>query len=116
MVTPQDFVNRLQNEQHYKTLSCTLSPTGLITSLSNENADVPEVMISNRKFDISLDGTLLSHTTNWNAFVLIPAVEFVESEHGKRESINFRLPFLTFGTSTFSKVANIKHATLLLLP
>ena len=44
------------------------SATGL-ASLSNENANVPDVMISNRKFDISLDGTLLSHTTNLNAFV-----------------------------------------------
>ena len=79
MVKAQDFVNRLINEQHCRTLSCTLSVTRLITSLSNENADVPDVMIS--KFDISLDGTLLSHTTNWNALVLSPAVEFVESEH-----------------------------------
>ena len=41
----------------------------VLASLSNENADVPDVMISNRKFDVSLDGTLLSHTTNPNAFV-----------------------------------------------
>ena len=34
----------------------------IIVSLNNENADV------------SLDGTLLSHTTNLNAFVLSPAV------------------------------------------
>ena len=36
-----------------------------------------------------------SHTTNLNAFVLTPAAR-------KRENINFRLPFLTFGTPTFS--------------
>ena len=42
--------------------------------LSNENTDVPYVMNSNRNFDVSIDGTLLSHTTNLNAFVLTPAV------------------------------------------
>ena len=45
-----------------------------IVSLSNENADVPDVMDSNRKFDVSLDATLLSHPTNLNAVVLSPAV------------------------------------------
>jgi len=43
-------------------------------SLNSENADVLEITDSNRKFDVSLDGTLLSHTTNLNAFVLSPAV------------------------------------------
>ena len=43
-------------------------------SLSNENADVPGVMNSNRKCNVSLNGTLLSHTTNLYAFVLTPAV------------------------------------------
>ena len=38
-----------------------------IASLSNENADVPDVKNSNRKFDVSLGGTFLSHTTNLNA-------------------------------------------------
>ena len=38
--------------------------------MSNEKADVTDVITSNRKFDVSLDGTLLSHTTNLNAFVL----------------------------------------------
>ena len=46
----------------------------LIASFSNENADVPDVMNSNRRFDVSLDGTLLPHTTNVNAFILTPAV------------------------------------------
>ena len=40
-----------------------------IASLSNENADVPDVMNKNRKFNISLDGSLLSHTMNLNTFV-----------------------------------------------
>ena len=61
-----------------------------VVSLSNESGDVPKVMNSNQKLDVSLDGTLWSHTTNLNAFVL------------KRGNINFRLTFLTFGTSTFS--------------
>ena len=38
-----------------------------ISSLSNENADVPDVRNSNRKFDVSLGGTFLSHTTNLSA-------------------------------------------------
>ena len=46
----------------------------IMMSLSNENANVLDVMNGNRKFDVSLDGTLLSHTTNLNAFVLSPAV------------------------------------------
>ena len=36
----------------------------MIANLRNENTDVPDVMNINRKFDVSLDRTLLSHTTN----------------------------------------------------
>ena len=43
-------------------------------SLTNENADVLDVMNSNRNFDVSLDRTLMSVTTNLNAFVLTSAV------------------------------------------
>ena len=43
-------------------------------SLSSENADVPDAMNSNRRFDVLLGGTVLSQTTNLNAFVLTPAV------------------------------------------
>ena len=43
-------------------------------SLSNENADVPYVMNSSRKFDVSLDGPLLSHTVNLKAFLSTPVV------------------------------------------
>ena len=43
-------------------------------SLSNENADVSYVMNSNRKFDVSLDGLLLSHTTDLKAFRSTPVV------------------------------------------
>jgi len=55
-----------------------------VVSLSNESADVPNVMNSNQNLDVSLDGTLWSHTTNLNAFVLTPAVR-------ERENINFPL-------------------------
>ena len=37
---------------------------------ANKNTDVLEVMNSNRKFDVLLDGTILSYTMNQNAFVL----------------------------------------------
>ena len=43
-------------------------------SLSNENANVADVLNSNRKFGVSLDGTLPFHPTDLNAFVLTPAV------------------------------------------
>ena len=80
-----------------------------IASLSNENADVPDVKNSNRKFDVSLGGTFLSHTTDLNASLY----EFFESKHRGRENINFRLLFLTFGTSRFSllKVPNMAVMT-----
>ena len=42
--------------------------------LSNETADVPGVLDSNRKLNVSLNRTLLCHTTNLYAFVLTPAV------------------------------------------
>ena len=51
--------------------------------------------------DVSLDGTILSYTTNQNAFVLTLAL-FVQSEHWKRENSFFWLPFLMYGTSTLS--------------
>lgn len=80
-----------------------------IASLSNENADFPDVKNSNRKFDVSLGGTFLSHTTDLNASLY----EFFESKHWRRENINFRLLFLTYGTSRFSllKVPNMAAMT-----
>ena len=36
----------------------------MITNLSNENADLQDVMNSNRKFDVSLEETLLWHPMN----------------------------------------------------
>ena len=49
----------------------------------------------------SLDGTLLSHTTNLNSSSYLPLCEFVESEHRKTENIHFQFPFLMSWTSTF---------------
>ena len=43
-------------------------------SLSHENADVPYVMNSRGKFDVSLDGPLLSHAANLKAFLSTPVV------------------------------------------
>ena len=63
-------------------------------SLSNENADVPYVMNSNRKFDVSLDGTLLSHTTSLNAFVLSPAVRICRVRALKERE--YQLPVAIF--------------------
>ena len=47
-----------------------------LASLNYEKADLLGVMNSNRKFDVSLGGTVPSHKTNLmlNAFVLTPAV------------------------------------------
>ena len=59
-------------------------------------------MNSNRKFNVSLDGTLLSHRTNLNSSSYLPLCEFVESEHQKIENIYFQFPFLMCWTSTFS--------------
>ena len=63
-------------------------------SLSNENADVPYAMNSNRKFDVSLDGTLLSHTASLNAFVLIPAVRICRVRALKERE--YQLPVAVF--------------------
>ena len=51
-----------------------------IASLSNENADVPDVMNENRKLDISLDGSVLSYTMNLNTIVLSPAVRNLSNQ------------------------------------
>ena len=68
----------------------------IMMSLSNENANVLDVMNGNRKFDVSLDGTLLSHTTNLNAFVLSPAVRIcrvsTEREKISTSGCHFLLP------------------------
>ena len=66
----------------------------MIVSLSNENADVPDITNSNRKFDVSLVGTLLSHTTNLNAFVLSPAVRICPVRTVKEKK--YQLPVAIF--------------------
>ena len=60
-------------------------------------------MNSNRKLDVSLDGTILSHTTNRNAFVLTPALLIcrVRALKGRK----YQLPVAIFDVqdqSTFS--------------
>ena len=59
-----------------------------IASLSNENADVPDVMNENGKLDISLDGSLLSHTMNLNTIVLGPPVRNLSSQSTEKEKIS----------------------------
>ena len=63
-------------------------------SLSSENADLLDAMNNNQKFDVSLGGTVLSHTTNLNAFVLTPAVRICRVIALKE--IKYQLPVSIF--------------------
>ena len=74
----------------------------VIVSLSNENTYVLDIMNSNRKFDISLAGTLSSPTTNLNAFVLTRALQICQVRALKERKYLLRLPFLMSGMSTLS--------------
>ena len=74
----------------------------VMVSLSNENTYVLDIINSNQKFDISLDGTLLSPTTNLNAFVFTPAVRICQVRALRGRKYQLRLPFLMSGMSTFS--------------
>lgn len=76
----------------------------VMVSLSNENTYVLDVMNSDRKFDISLDGTLLSPPMNLNAFVLTPAARICQVRTLKDHERKYQLllPFLMSGMSTFS--------------
>ena len=65
-----------------------------LVSLNKENADIPDVMNSNRKFDVSLDGTLLSQTMNVNALVLNPAVRICRV--GALKEWKYQLPVAIF--------------------
>ena len=68
-----------------------------IASLSNENADVPDVMNENGKLDISLDGSLLFHTMNLNTIVLGPPVRNLSSQSTEKEKISkYQLPVSIF--------------------
>ena len=63
-------------------------------SLSNENDDIPDAMNNDQKFDVSLCGTVLSHTTNVDAFVLTPAVQICRVVALKE--IKYQLPVSIF--------------------
>ena len=65
-----------------------------LVSLSNENADDPDVMNSKRKFDVLLYGTLLYHITYLNAFVLTPAVQICSVRAQKERK--YQLPVSNF--------------------
>lgn len=49
-----------------------------VSHLSNESADIQDVINSNWEFDVSL---ILSHASNLNSFGLNPTVQIVKSEH-----------------------------------
>ena len=61
-------MENMQSYYFYQIWPC-LVLSEVIANLYNENADLPDVMNSNRKFDVSLNETLLSHTMNLNTFV-----------------------------------------------
>ena len=63
-------------------------------SLSNENDDIPDAMNNNQKFDVSLGGTVLSHITNVDAFVLTPPVQICRVIALKE--IKYQLPVSIF--------------------
>ena len=66
----------------------------MTASSSNENTDVLDVMKSNRKFDVSRDGSLLSHTMNMNVFVLTTAVRICRVRELKNRK--YQLPVAIF--------------------
>ena len=69
--------------------------------MSKENADVTDVMNSNRKFDVSLDGTLLSHTTNQNALIITSVAGICRARALKERK--YQLPLAIFdGRHRFS--------------
>ena len=79
------------------------------SELKQESADVPDVMSSNRKFDVSLiNRKLLSHTVNLNAFVLTPAVRICRIRALKERQYQLPVAILMSVTSTFTllKVPN----------
>ena len=69
-----------------------------LVSLSNENADVPDVMNSRRKFDVLLDGTLLSYTADLNAFVLTSVVQICSVRAQKERKYQLSVSILIPGT------------------
>lgn len=63
-------------------------------SLSSENADLLDAMNNNQKFDVSLGGTVLSHATKLNAFLLTLAVRICRVIPLKE--IKYQLPVSIF--------------------
>ena len=47
---------------------------GRLEVTAHARLQLQESSLSNRRFDVLLDGTRLPHTTNLNAFILTPAV------------------------------------------
>ena len=80
------------------------------SELKQESAVVPDVMNSNRKFDVSLiNGNLdPSHTVNLNAFVSTPAVRGCRIRALKERQYQLPVAILMSVTSTFTllKVPN----------
>ena len=64
-------------------------------------------MKSNRKFDVSLDGSLLSHTTNLNAFVLTPTVRTCQVRDLKNRRYQLTVATFELRASTFYTVVLI---------
>ena len=60
----------------------------VIVSLSNVNTYVLDIMNSNRKFDISLAGTLSSPTTNLNCLCFNSSFTNLSSQSTEREKIS----------------------------
>ena len=57
-----------------------------VSHLSNESADIPDVINSNWEFDVSL---ILSHASNLNSFGLNPTVQIIlSSQSTEREKIS----------------------------
>jgi len=61
-------------------------------------------MNSNRKFDVSLDGALLTHTTNMSAFVLTPAVRNCHVRELKNRK--YQLPVAIFDVRDVNVTVN----------
>ena len=80
--------NNSGSEQAKERLCC--QGVRLMVCMSDENADVTDVITSNRKFDVSLDGHFCL-TQRMNALFWLMLYELAESVHWKRENTNFRL-------------------------
>ena len=66
------------------------------TLLATTNAELPDVMKSNRKFDVWLDGTILSHTTHRNALVLTPLLRICRVRALKKKKCQLLVAIFDF--------------------